>query len=306
MSIPTYDQFIDPLLRLLAIQKDPIRARDAHEGVAELLGLTAEQRQETVAAGQSTYQNRCGWAHDRLKRCGYSTSQKRGYWQLTQAGLKYANSMSSPLPASEVRRIATTSLDVRLGPIKDDGNNASEPTEARAVQSSSPQSPDEQLDDAIREIRASVIGDLLDLLLSASPTFFEAIVLDVLHNMGYGASKASLQRVGGSNDGGIDGIISLDKLGLEKVYIQAKRWQGSVGRPEIQAFFGALRGLRANKGVVITTSSFSTQAVRFAASVEGIVLVDGQRLAALMIDHGVGVSVRQIRIPKIDSDYFDE
>ncbi|CAM5616960.1 Mrr restriction system protein [Rhodanobacter lindaniclasticus] len=124
--------------------------------------------------------------------------------------------------------------------------------------------------------------------------------------MGYGANRAALQRVGGSGDGGIDGVISLDKLGLEKVYVQAKRWQSVVGRPEIQAFFGALAGRRASKGVFITTSAFSPQAVQYAASVEKIVLVDGSKLAELMLDHGVGVSIRHIQIPRIDSDYFEE
>lgn len=124
--------------------------------------------------------------------------------------------------------------------------------------------------------------------------------------MGYGTSRTDLQRVGGSGDGGIDGIISLDRLGLEKVYVQAKRWQNPVGRPEVQGFYGALAGQRANKGVFITTSTFTTQAVEFANSVERIVLVDGKRLTALMTEHGVGVSHRVLKVPKVDSDYFDE
>lgn len=124
--------------------------------------------------------------------------------------------------------------------------------------------------------------------------------------MGYGATRADLQRVGGSGDAGIDGVISLDKLGLEKVYVQAKRWQNSVGRLELQAFYGALAGHKARKGVFITTSVFTAQATDFARSVEGIVLVDGNRLASLMIEHEVGISSRAVRIPTIDSDYFDE
>lgn len=124
--------------------------------------------------------------------------------------------------------------------------------------------------------------------------------------MGYGASRSDLVRVGGSGDGGIDGVISLDKLGLEKVYVQAKRWQSTVGRPDIQAFFGALAGQRAKKGVFITTSSYTVQAIEFARSVEGIVLVDGVKLTEFMMDNEVGVSVRTINVPKIDSDYFDE
>jgi restriction system protein len=124
--------------------------------------------------------------------------------------------------------------------------------------------------------------------------------------MGYGINRADLQRVGGVGDGGIDGVISLDKLGLEKVYVQAKRWQTSVGRPEIQAFYGALAGQRANKGVFITTSGYTPPALEFARSVEKIVLIDGARLAELMIDHQVGVSSRTVVVPKLDSDYFDE
>jgi restriction system protein len=139
-----------------------------------------------------------------------------------------------------------------------------------------------------------------------TPQHFEAIVLDLLYRMGYGTSREDLQRVGGVGDGGIDGVISLDRLGLEKVYVQAKRWQGSVGRPEVQAFYGALAGQRANKGVFITTSSFTQQAIDFARSVERIVLVDGEKLAGLMTEHGVGVTLRPVKIPKLDSDYFDE
>lgn len=122
----------------------------------------------------------------------------------------------------------------------------------------------------------------------------------------YGANRADLQRVGGSGDAGIDGIISLDRLGLEKVYVQAKRWQGTVGRPEIQAFYGALAGQRAKKGVFITTSGYTAQALQFAQSVEGIVLVDGVRLAELMVDHEVGVTARVLKVPKVDVDYFEE
>ncbi len=167
-------------------------------------------------------------------------------------------------------------------------------------------SPDDRLGQALTELRQAAVSELLDALGQVSPTYFETIVLDLLHRMGYGARRADLQRVGGSGDGGIDGIISLDRLGLEKVYVQAKRWQSVVGRPELQAFYGALAGHKARKGVFITTSSYSAQAIDFARSVEGIVLIDGARLADLMIDHEVGVQARSIKIPKLDSDYFDE
>lgn len=304
MAVPTYDQFIEPILRFLSAQSAPVTAKDAHEAAATALGLTPEQRQETVASGQLVYKNRCGWAHDRLKRTGYSASPKRGYWQLTPAGTDYVKTAPNPLPPAEVERIAFESNDVRLRPPVD--GEATHPLVITPPISAIVQSPDDRLDAATAEIRASVTGDVLEILRSVTPTFFEHIVLDVLHALGYGASRAALQRVGGSGDGGIDGIISLDKLGLEKVYVQAKRWQSVVGRPEIQGFFGALAGQRASKGVFITTSGFSPQAVQYAASVEKIVLVDGTKLAELMLDHGVGVSVRHVQIPKIDSDYFEE
>jgi restriction system protein len=124
--------------------------------------------------------------------------------------------------------------------------------------------------------------------------------------MGYGTSRTDLRRVGGVGDGGVDGIISIDRLGLEKVYVQAKRWQQTVGRPEVQGFYGALAGQKATKGVFMTTSAFTSQAIDFAKSVERIVLVDGRRLAELMIDYEVGVEARTIKVPKLDSDYFNE
>jgi restriction system protein len=133
-------------------------------------------------------------------------------------------------------------------------------------------------------------------------------VLDLLHAMGYGTNRTDLQRVGGVGDGGIDGVISLDRLGLEKVYVQAKRWQSSVGRPDLQAFYGALAGHKIQKRSLYYHIHIypPAQALDFARSVEGIVLVDGLRLSGLMIDHEIGVNARVLRIPKIDSDYFDE
>lgn len=304
MPVPTYDQFIEPILRFLSTQSAPVRAKDAHEAAADALGLSPQQREETVASGQLVYKNRCGWAHDRLKRTGYSASPTRGYWQLTKAGAEFAKTAPNPLPAAEVERIAFESNDVRLRPVADDAMG--EPLANVPTINATVESPDDRLDAATAEIRASVVGDLLEQLHGVTPTFFEHVVLDVLHSLGYGTSRSSLQRVGGTGDGGIDGIISLDRLGLEKVYVQAKRWQGTISPAQIQAFYGALAGRRAHKGVFITTSTFSAQAVQYASSVERIVLVDGRKLAELMIDHGVGVSIRKVHIPKLDSDYFEE
>jgi restriction system protein len=306
MAVPTYDKFIEPILRYLAQKQNGALARDTHEAAAQALGLSELDRQELLPGGsQPVYKNRAGWAHDRLKRAGLSNSPRRGYWQLTPKGVEFASNHPTSLSDAEVEQLALGFTHIRL---RDRGEPVIRPEvlPGSVGPVSVKASPDDRLGEAFVELRASVATELLEALKSASPSFFETIVLDLLHKMGYGASRTDLQRVGGSGDGGIDGVISLDKLGLEKVYVQAKRWQQTVGRPEVQAFYGALAGQRANKGVFITTSSYTPQAIEFARSVERVVLVDGARLAQLMMDHEVGVSSRVVRVPKIDSDYFDE
>lgn len=301
MSIPTYDKFIEPILRRLAAAPGDLMAREVHDAAADSLQLSPEARLLVYNSGQPVYKNRAGWAHDRLKRAGLSASPRRGYWQLTEEGRNFAKVHPAPLDASLVEELARGYDHVLLrSPDRQTGGPevlAVEPTHL---------SPEEQIEAALLQIRDTVAVDVLERLLQVSPTYFETVVLDLLHKMGYGASRKDLQRVGGSGDAGIDGVISLDKLGLEKVYVQAKRWKDTVSRPEIQAFYGALAGQRANKGVFLTTSSFTSQAVDFARSVERIVLVDGQRLAQLMIEHEVGVSLKPLFRPELDGDYFDE
>lgn len=311
MPVPTYDKFIEPILRILAAHPGGFPAREVHEAAAQALGVSDQEKQQLLPSGnQPVYKNRAGWAHDRLKRAGLSISPRRGFWQLTAKGAEYAQQHAPPLSDQEVEKLAIGFMDVRLRPQGEGGTPSTgvfgppatdlpEPAAAKA-------SPDDRLGEALSELRETVIAELLETLKGVSPSFFESIVLDLLHRMGYGTSRSDLQRVGGVGDGGIDGVISLDKLGLEKVYIQAKRWQSPVGRPEIQGFYGALAGQRANKGVFITTSAYTPQAIEFARSVEKMVLVDGRRLAELMIDNEVGVTARALKVPKIDSDYFDE
>lgn len=305
MAVPTYDQFVEPILRYLAAHPNGSAARDVHEAAARVLQMSDSDRAEILPSGvQLVYKNRAGWAHDRLKRAGLSASRRRGYWQLTEAGVAFANAQPSPLPPAVLESVLREFNDVRL---RQTGENdvptpVSPPTGADSVTVS----PDDRLEQALAELREGVATELLELLSQVSPAYFETVVLDLLHKLGYGTSRAALLRVGRSGDGGIDGVISLDRLGLEKVYVQAKRWQNSVGRPEVQAFYGALAGQRANRGVFITTSTFTQQAVEFAGSVERIVLVDGSKLADLMIEYEVGVASRAVRIPKIDSDYFEE
>lgn len=307
MTVPTYDKFIEPILRYLATNNDGASARDVHEAAAAALNVSDADRQELLPSGmQPIYKNRAGWAHDRLKRAGLSSSPRRGFWQITEKGREFVRDHGVSLTAQQVEQIATDFMDVRLRPVAIGAANAALQPALEATHVNVVASPDDRLGQAISELRNAVAAELLETLAAISPSFFETIVLDLLHRMGYGASRADLKRVGGAGDGGIDGVISLDKLGLEKVYVQAKRWQSTVGRPEVQGFYGALAGQRANKGVFITTSTYTPQAIEFANSVERIVLIDGRRLVELMMDHEVGVSARTVKIPKIDSDYFDE
>jgi len=242
VAIPTYDQWIEPILRLLDNHPNGIGAPAAHDLAAQALGLTADDRDQLLPSGvQRVYKNRAGWAHDRLKRAGLSSSPRRGFWQLTPAGFDYLRGHPGPFDGAEIARLAEAFNQVRLSP---DSKPAAALIGATAVidtQVASTQSPDEALEHALLEIRESVAAELLDAILNASPRFFENLVLDLLHAMGYGTSRTDLQQVG---DEGIDGIISLDRLGLEKVYVQAKRWQHSVGRPDVQGFYGALRETR--------------------------------------------------------------
>lgn len=297
ISLPTYDQFVEPILRVLQQYPEGLRAAEVHDAAADYLQLTQEQRSELLSSGQAVYKNRCGWAHDRLKRAGLSFSPRRGLWQLTNEGAVYASKHSSAIAEAEIQRIASSNLDAPIAS-KSSKMVATDEIHANA-------SPDDQLEQALQALRQATADELLEMLLAVTPSRFEVIVLDVLHGLGYGISRQDLQRVGGSGDAGIDGVISLDKLGLEKVYVQAKRWQGTVGRPELQAFYGALAGQKAKRGVFITTSAFTTQALDFAKSVEGIVLIDGERLVNLMMDTEVGVTSRTLKVPSLDSDYFE-
>lgn len=303
MPVPTYDKFIEPILRYLAANPEGALARNVHEAAATALNLDEADLQEMLPSGaQLAYKNRAGWAHDRLKRSGLSSSPKRGFWRLTEAGFQFVSENQSPLTAEQVDQLASANLTIRL---REDAVEKQVVSNVESSKDSATKTPDDRLGEAINEIRNSVATEILETLGEVTPQFFERVVLEVLHQMGYGASRADLQQVGGSGDGGIDGIISLDKLGLEKVYVQAKRWKDSVGGPVVQGFYGALAGQRARKGVLITTSTFTHQAIAFAKSVEGIVLVDGPRLAQLMIDHGVGVTLKSMYIPRFDSDFFE-
>lgn len=305
MTVPTFDQFIEPLLRYLAEHPGGAAATDAYDAIAARVGLDAEARMELLPSGrQAVFKNRIGWAQDRLKRAGFSGSPRRGFWQLTPTGAAFAAS-NKTIPTGDLEQLASVGRARLRRTDAPQDNNA--PAVVIEPTVTTRQSPEERIEAAVAELRDSVARDLIELIGRSPPEFFENLVLDLLHAMGYGTNRAALQRVGGSGDGGIDGIISLDRLGLEKVYVQAKRWKPNVGSPEIQGFMGALQLQGASKGVFITTSAFTRDAKEAATRARGtIVLVDGAMLTALMIDHGVAVSHQALRVPKVDSDYFED
>ena len=302
-SLPPQWAFSHAILRHLATRPDGDVREQVHEAVPDLLQLSEAQRTERLPnmPHHLRYRYRSGWGLSMLKSAGYLDSPVRGVWRITQRGRDLLALHPEGFTEEIGRQIVQQSRNAGPSP-----GGIDDPTPQSLV-SAAQQTPDERIETAIKEIHQQVARELLDKISAAPPTFFEQLVLELLHALGYGASEEDLERVGHAGDGGIDGVISLDRLGFERVYIQAKRWQGSVGRPEVQAFYGALAGRRARKGVFITTSSFTREARDFASQVaDNIVLIDGPRLTSLMIEHGVGVThYRVLRLPRVDGDYFD-
>jgi restriction system protein len=300
-TIPQPPGFFHAILRVLVKNPEGVQRGDIFEEVANLLHLTQEQRAERLPAGAHfRYRHRIGWSLNMLKVAGYAEPPSRGIWRATARGLELLAAHPSHFSDALLRSITKEARNVIPGGESED-NLTEHPV------SSTQQSPEERIGAAVREIEEAVARELLERISQAPPVFFEELVLELLHALGYGTSEADLVRLGGAGDAGLDGCISLDKLGLEKVYIQAKRWQGSVGRPEVQAFLGALAGQRAKKGVFITTSYFTREARDYRTQVsERLILIDGTKLTALMIEYGVGVThFRTIRLPKVDGDYFE-
>jgi restriction system protein len=304
MSIPDYQTIMLPLLRLAEDQQEH-RFRDAVEALAEKFELSEEERAELLPSGsQPLFNNRVGWARTYLKQAGLLASSRRGFFNITQAGLDLLQSSPQTIDNSSLETYPAF-IDFR--------SRRRDPSDDRTTEqegaSSSSQTPEDALASAYKKLRANVENELLDTIKQASSGFFERIVVDLLVQMGYGGNRQdAASAVGKSGDGGIDGIINEDRLGLDVIYIQAKRWEGTVGRPEIQKFAGALQGQRAKKGVFITTSAFSNDATEYAKFIDTrIVLIDGARLVKLMVDFNVGVSpVGTYEIKNIDTDYFEE
>lgn len=300
MAIPDYESIMLPLLQQLADRKVR-RLRESIEAMSAHFQLTAEERAQRLPSGvKFTFDDRVSWASTYMKKAGLLTSPKRGEYQITERGLQVLKTPPSKITNKYLERFPEF-LEFRARK----GGAA-----LRAAQTPADEkTPEEEFEENYASLRAALAGDLLETIGECSPAFFEGLVVDVLVRMGYGGTReAAGKAIGRTADGGIDGIINEDRLGLDTIYLQAKRWENVVGRPEIQKFAGALQGQRARKGVFITTSGFTKEALDFASRIDSkIILIDGRQLAQLMIDYDVGVtSIAEYRLKRIDADYFGE
>ena len=306
MSVPDFQTLMLPVLKQLAAggEQPPVRVREA---VASALQLTPEDLAVLLPSGrQTTFANRVAWALGYLKQAGLLESPRRGVYRLTDRGraslsenvdrvdiqylMRFPEFVAFRTPGTPTQ----PDVELTLGSAKSEGSSLT---------------PDEQMRVGYARLRESLAAQVLERVRQVTPKFFEELVVDLLVAMGYGGSREDAAAVvGRSGDEGIDGIIKEDRLGLDAIYVQAKRWKESVGRPDIQRFAGALQGQRARKGVFITTSSYSPDAKAYVTNLQTtIVLIDGKELAELMIDHGVGVSEADVlKVLKLDEDYFAE
>lgn len=303
--IPDYQSLMLPLLKLLSDGKEH-KYRELIETLVEKFHLTAEERKDLLASGnQPIFDNRVGWAKTYLKKAGLIESTQRATFVITQLGKEVLSKNPDKIDVKYLNQFSSF-VEFRKFSRKD---NESEEEESK--NGANENTPEEILDSAYQSIRKSLASELLQKVIDLSPSFFERLVIDLLVKMGYGGSvKDAGKAIGKSGDEGIDGTIKEDKLGLDTIYIQAKKWKTGnvVGRPEIQKFVGALAGQGAKKGIFITTSTFTKDALDYNPRNETkIVLIDGEQLAQLMIDFNIGCTTQQIyELKKIDNDYFSE
>lgn len=310
MPIPNYEEAMVPVLRVL-VASSPRQRRDITSAVADLLQLPESERQKLLPSGKTpVIRSRVGWALSYLKQAKLVESPKRGIYQITDRGRDALAKRPDGIDVEYLEQFPEfREFQTRTRDTNPDADLPGRASPEAVPQGKRVQSPEEALESAYSQLRATLQAELLDAVKSASPSFFEDLVVDLLVQMGYGGSRPEAARaVGKTGDGGIDGVIDEDRLGLDVIYIQAKRWDATVGRPEIQKFAGALQGQRAKKGIFITTSAFSRDAEDYAQRIDSrIVLIDGARLASLMFDFSVGVNARTAyTVKQMDSDYFDE
>jgi len=305
MAIPDYQALMLPVLRLAA--QGETRVPKAADALADQLGLSDAEREELLPSGrQRVLHNRIHWAKFYMSKAGLIDSPARGRFIASEAGRALLKTQPAAISVETLKQIPAF-VDFYTA------STAATPSEAPAVSAAAQEiaTPEEQIDAAHAVLHAALRADLLQRILSQSPAFFEGAIVDLLVAMGYGGShETAALSLGKSGDGGVDGVIDEDRLGLDRIYVQAKRYAPhvSVGRPEVQGFVGSLVGLGATKGVFVTTSGFSTPAIDFVRHLpQRVILIDGTRLAELMIEHGVGVRIsRTVEVKRIDEDFFSE
>lgn len=299
MTIPDFQSLMYPLLKTVGDGKE-WNIRDLYEVLSQHFNLTLNEKDQLLPSGSQTIiNNRVGWARTYLLKAGLLKSSSRGTVQITDVGQKVLR--------EKITRIDKKYLQQFPGYVEFRKRH----TPSEQLINDPPESihtPLEQLETAYQELRDELSEELRRKVLASSPSFFERLVVDVLISMGYGGSKKEAGKaIGRSGDEGIDGVINEDKLGLDVIYIQAKKWEGSIGRPEIHKFVGALSGAKANKGVFITTSKFSKEAQSYVEKIsQKVILIDGDQLMDFMVDNNVGVSLlATYQTKKVDNDYFE-
>jgi len=309
MAIPDYETLMLPVLKVAGDGQEH-RIGDVVDQLARDFGLTEEERQQILPSGkQATFANRVGWAKTYLVQAGLLEATKRAHFKITNRGKKTLAGNPSRIDGQFLSQFPEFIQFKERGKapgtevLTHDGEAPRAPLQA--------ETPDELLRSTVKQIETALKKELLDRILAAPPAFFEGLIVALLLAMGYGGSREEAGKiVGRSGDGGIDGVIDQDALGLDRVYVQAKRYvaDNAVSEPEIRAFSGSLGAAKANKGVFVTTSYFTQPALNFAERHPfKIVLIDGERLAALMVRHNVGVRVDEtLYLKKIDEDFFGD
>ncbi|MGY6529125.1 MAG: restriction endonuclease [Cyanobacterium sp.] len=302
MTTPNFQKFFKPLLEIASDNKEH-STKEAKEILIKKMGLTSDDLSEKVRSGAMTkVDNRIWWAKSYFVKAKIFSSPKRGVFKITQRG--------KDLLALNHEEITTKELQ-QYPEFLEFSSNKKQKIDNESLDKISidKETPEEVLENSYEEIRNQLANELLDIIKQHSYEFFENLVVDLMVKMGYGGSRSDAgQSVGKTADEGIDGIIKEDKLGLDLIYLQAKKWEGTIGRPEIQKFVGALHGKRAKKGVFITTGTFTKTAFDYVENIESkVILIDGNSLVNYMIDYNLGVSSSVVyEIKKIDTDYFLE
>ncbi len=302
MAVPDFQSFMLPLLQFAADDLEH-NQREAKDALSRHFSITESDRREMLPSGRQTrFDNRIAWANVYLRKAGFLESTRRGHFRITGRGQEILQMNPDRIDVKFLTQNGDPEFCQFHRPSRQNENHDDPGIEAART-------PREIMDAGYQEMRRDLSGELLKRIKSSSPLFFEHLVVELLVAMGYGGSRKDAgEAVGGSGDGGVDGIIKEDRLGLDAIYLQAKRWEGTVGRQVVQAFAGSLEGHRARKGVLITTSQFSPDALDYVTRIEKkIVLIDGEKLAELMIDFGVGVTIDvSYEIKRLDADYFEE